>query len=80
MQRRRPRSRIKLNSDLLQEFLDRSNLTQKDMASLVGISEAYFSQLMNGDRSPSAKLRRRFQEVVGLTDFDRLFTMEDPDD
>ena len=79
MRRRRPRTRIKLNPGPVQDFLDRSNLTQKDMACLVGISEAYFSQLMNGDRSPSAKVRSRFQEVMGVDDFDLLFIVEEDD-
>ena len=77
MNRRRPRSRIKLNPVPVQDFLDRSNLTQKDMAYLVGISEAYFSQLMNGDRSPSAKVRSRFQQVMGVDDFDLLFIVDE---
>ena len=69
---------IELNPDPAQNFLGRSNPAQQEMATLVGISEAYFSQLMNWDRSPSAKLRGRFQEVVGVTDFDQLFIMQDP--
>ena len=76
MNRRRPRSRIRLNPVPVQDFLDRSNLTQKDMASLIEISEAYFSQLMNGDRSPSAKVRDRLQQVMGVDDFDPLFLAE----
>ena len=80
MNRRRPRSRIKLNPVPVQDFLDRSNLTQKDMACLVEISEAYFSQLMNGDRSPSASVRSRFQRVMGVDDFDALFIVEEDSD
>ena len=76
MNHRRPRTRIMLNPVPVQDFLDRSNLTQKDMACLVGISEAYFSQLMNGDRSPSARVRSRFQQVMGVDDFDQLFIVE----
>ena len=77
MKRKRPRTRIKLNPVPVQNFLDRSNLTQKNMACKVGISEAYFSQLMNGDRSPSAKVRSRFQQVMGVEDFDVLFVVEE---
>ena len=76
MNRRRPRSRIKLNPVPVQHFPDRSNLTRKDVANLVGISEAYFSQLMNGERNPYANIRSRFQEVMGVHDFDRLFIVE----
>ena len=77
MNRRRPRSRIKLNPGPVQDFLDRSNLTQKDMAYLVGISEACFSQLMNGDRNPSARVRGRIQQAIGIDDFDLLFIVEE---
>ena len=80
MQRRRPRSTIKLNPVPVQNFLDRSNLSQKDMACLVEISEAYFSQLMNGDRSPSARVRSRIQRVMGVENFDALFLMGDDTD
>ena len=80
MNRRRPRTKIRLNPVPVQEFMDRSNLTQRDMAYLVGISEAYFSQLMNGDRSPSAKVRSRIQQVMGVDDFDTLFIVEENTD
>ena len=80
MNRRRPRSRIKVNPVSVQDFLDRSNLTQKDMACLVEISAAYFSQLMNGDQSPSAKVRGRLQQVMGVANFDQLFIVERGDE
>ncbi len=80
MRRRRPRSRIKLKPAPVQDFMDRSNLAQKAMACLIEISEAYFSQLMNGDRSPSAKVRGRLQQVMGVEDFDALFIVEEDTD
>ena len=67
--RRRPRSMIELNPDPAQNFLGRSNPAQQEMAILVGIPETYFSQLMNWDRSPSARLHGRIQEIVGAKDF-----------
>ena len=76
MNQRRPRSRIKVNPVPVQDFLDHSNLTQKDMACLVEISEAKISQLINGDRSPSARVRSRLQQVMGMDDFDHLFIVE----
>ena len=80
MQRRRPRTRYKLNPVPVQDFMDRNNLTQKQMAELLGISEAYFSQIMNGDRSPSAKVRAGLQRVMGVNDFDKLFYVEEDDE
>ena len=80
MQRRRPRRRYKLKPVPVQDFMDRTNKTQKQMAELIGISEAYFSQIMNGDRSPSAKVRAGLQRIMGVSDFDELFYVEDDDD
>lgn len=80
MKRRRPRSKIKLKPVPVQDYLDRNNMTQKQMADLVGISGAYLSQLMNGDRSPSERVRAGFQQIMGVEDFDVLFFVEEPDD
>ena len=80
MRRRRPRSRIKLKPVPVQDFMDRNNMTQKQMADLIGISEAYFSQIMNGDRSPSARVRAGLQQVMGVSDFDAMFFVEDGED
>ena len=38
------------------------------------------SMLVNGERSPSGRIRRRMQKVLGVDDFDQLFTMEDRHD
>ena len=79
MKRRRPRTRYKLRPVPVQDLMDRNNLTQKQMAELPGISEAYFSQIMNGDRSPSAKVRAGSQRIIGVEDFDELFYVEEED-
>ena len=76
MRRRRLRTRYKLKPVPVQDFMDRNNMTQKQTAELVGISEAYFSQIMNGDRSPSARVRGSLQRIMGVTDFDALFYVE----
>ena len=80
MRRRRPHTRYKLRPVPVQDFMDRNNMTQKRMAELLGISEAYFSQIMNGDRSPSAKVRAGLQKVMGVEDFDELFFVEDDEE
>ena len=80
MRSRRPRTRYKLRPVPVQDFMDRNNMTQKQMAELIGISEAYFSQIMNGDRSPSAKVRVGLQRIMGVSDFDALFYVEEDDD
>ena len=80
MRRRRPRTRYKLRPVPVQDFMDRTNKTQKRMAELIGISEAYFSQIMNGERNPSAKVRDGLQRIMGVRDFDELFYMEEGDE
>ena len=50
------------------------------MAELIGISEAYFSQIMNGDRSPSAKVRAGLQRTMEVDDFDALFYVVEEDE
>lgn len=76
MRRRRPSSRVKLNPDRVWELLNRRHLSQNELAVLVGTSSGYLSQLMCGTRSPSAELRRRLVDVLGVADFDDLFTLE----
>ena len=76
MNRRQPSSRVKLNADRVWELLNRLNMTQNQLAKLAGISAGYLSQLMSGTRRPSAELRRRLMEVLGVTQFDDLFILE----
>lgn len=75
MRRRRARTRYKLKPVPVQDFMDRNNRTQRQMADLIGISDAYFSQILNGDRSPSARVRAGLQRVMGVEDIDELFTI-----
>ena len=80
MRRRRPHTRYKLKPVPVQDFMDRNNMTQRQMADLIGISDAYFSQIMNGDRSPSARVRAGLQQVMSVEDIDELFIVEDDDE
>ena len=76
MKRRQPSSRVKLNPDRVWELLNRLNMSQNELARLAGISSGYLSQLMSGTRCPSAELRRKLMEVLGVTLFDDLFILE----
>ena len=53
---------------------------QKELALLCGISEGYLSQSLSEKRRPSPDLRQRLQQVLGMSDFDRLFIMKWDDD
>ena len=76
MKRRQPAVRVRLNPEVVWEHLSRLNMTQNELAAMVGITSGYFSQLMTGTRCPSAHVRRRLQEVLGVADFDVLFFLE----
>lgn len=77
MASRNSRRRVILKAEALWEILDRLNMTQSDLARVVGITPGYISLLIGGKRSPSAAIRQRMQEALGIEDFDVLFAMED---
>ena len=80
MKRRQPSSRVVLNPVSVWRLLDQRNISQNELARLVGTSSGYMSDLMSGKRSPSAHTRRCLQQVLGVTDFDALFILEHLDD
>ena len=80
MKRRRPSSHVKLRAVAVWRLLDERDISQNELARLCGLSSGYMSQLVSGKRSPSAPVRRRIQEALGVTDFDELFIMERVDD
>ena len=41
------------------------NISQNQLADLVGCSVSHLSLVLNGKRSPSPKKRQRMQEVLG---------------
>ena len=51
-------------------------MTQNELARLVGTSSGYLSQLMSGTRCPSADMRKRLIEALGVTRFEDLFILE----
>ncbi len=76
MKRRQSSSRVKLDPHKVWELLNRLNMTQNELARLVGTSSGYLSQLMSGTRCPSADMRRRLMEALGVTRFEDLFILE----
>ena len=71
---RRNPLRVTLNPDPVWAFLEERGISQNELARLVGISSGYFSRIMSGRAHPSPQVRRRLQRVLGVTDFDDLFT------
>ena len=66
------RRRVLVRSLAVWAFMDRRNLTQNQLAGLLGLTSGYLSQVINGVKSPSAALRQRMQDVLGV-EFDDLF-------
>ena len=70
--------RVLLNPVAVWELLDRLGISQNELARRCGFSPGHLSMLMNGQRSPSPRIRRRLMEVLGVDDFDLLFITEPP--
>ena len=79
MQPRRAKSRVLIRTTVAWELLDKLDMSQNELARRCGISRGYMSQLMRWERSPSAQLRRRLQEVLGIEDFHVLFFIQEVD-
>ena len=76
MKRRQPASRVKLDPHKVWDLLNRLNMTQNELARLIGTSSSYLSQFMSGTRRPSAAFRKRLMEALGVTRFEDLFILE----
>ena len=76
MTRRQPASRVKLDPHKVWELLNRLNMTQNELARLIGTSSSYLYQLISGKPCPSAAFRKRLMEALGITRFEDLFILE----
>jgi len=74
--RTRTRLRVTLKPAPVWAFLEERDISQNELARLVGISSGHISQLMSGSAHPSPELRQRLLRVLGITDFDDLFTID----
>ena len=79
MKRKKPASRVMLNPVAVWRLLDELNMSQNELARRCGIAPGHLSLLMNWKRGPSPKLRRRMQQVLGVSNFDDLFVMVSPE-
>ncbi len=66
---------MRLRAEVVWEYLTRHNLSQNAFARRQGIDPGYFSQLMNGRRSPSPEMRARLMRALAISDFDDLFAL-----
>ena len=75
--RRGGRGVVRLNRVALWKRLAVLNRSQNWLARETGVSPGYMSMLVNGERSPSGRICRRMQLVLGVDDFDQLFMIEE---
>lgn len=72
--------KTKLQGMTVYDYMAKHNLSQKELAGRLGISQSYASQLVCGTRSPSPRLRRRMLEAMSPLAFEDLFTIENGDE
>ena len=68
--------RVRLNPDPVWAFLEERDISQNELARLLGISSGYMSQLMSGGAHPSPEVRQRLLRVFGASDFDDVFIID----
>lgn len=68
-----------LRSETIKRILCRKNKTQNWLAHRLEISTGYMSQLMEGVRNPSPKLRERIMSCLPECAFDDLFEIKELD-
>ena len=78
--RRRGRNVVRLDTQALWKRLDLLNRSQNWLAREIGISPGYLSMLVNENRAPSGRIRRRMLKALGMEDFHEIFALEDHDD
>ena len=61
----------------VEQLLTRRNLSQNAFAERLGISSGYLSQLLRGDRYPSARLRAKILRSLKNITFDEIFEIMD---
>lgn len=69
--------KVKVNRSAFQIALSRKNLSQRDLAQIIGFSRAHLSHIINGRREPSPMMRRVILEHLPEYTFDDLFIIEE---
>ncbi len=69
--------RVKVNRNAFEIALNRKNLSQRDLAEMIGFSRAHLSHIINGRRKPSPMMRRVILQHLLEYTFDDLFIIEE---
>ena len=72
--------KVRLNTPGVWNILNHLNISQNELATRVGTSSGYLSQLLSGLRNPSAKMRRLLLEALGNPPFDEVFIVVEAHD
>jgi len=68
---------VRVNRSAFEVALSRKNLSQRDLAELIGFSRAHLSHIINGRRQPSPMMRRVILQHLPEYTFDDLFIIEE---
>ena len=71
------RTVVRLNATAFWERLALLNRSQNWLAREIGVSPGYISMLVNGERAPSGRIRRRMLRALGLDHFNQIFRLEE---
>jgi len=69
--------RVKVNRNAFEIALSKKNLSQRDLAEMIGFSRAHLSHIINGRREPSPTMRRVILQHLPEYTFDDLFIIEE---
>lgn len=69
--------KVKVKTNNIERLLARRNLSHNAFAERLGISGGYMSQLVRGERYPSAELRGRILRTLRNVTFDEVFEIMD---
>lgn len=69
--------KVLLKANNIRKRLIRKNQSQNWLAYRMDISSGYMSQLMDGSRHPSGKLRQRLMDIFSECEFGDLFLIKE---
>ena len=72
--------KVKVKGRDIERLLAKRNVAHNAFATRLGISDGYLSQLVRGERYPSAELRAKILRSLKGVTFDDLFEIMDTDE
>jgi len=67
--------RVSINQQIFWHHMTCANVSQNQLAHELGVSSSYLSQIVNGRRFPSAKLRKKLLKYFEPLNFNDLFSL-----